>query len=64
MHYISDIVTDPSVKWIQETGQAGSQFTKRGKPIRFCAEAAREGINIRAIIEPGGEGIITAYPIP
>jgi hypothetical protein len=52
MHAISDIATDPEIPWQQVA--AG----------RFSATGFRGGLWIRAIIEPGGEGIITGYPLP
>ena len=64
MHYISDIATDPTIKWVQETGAKGALITRKGHPVRFSAIGTREGTNILTVIEPGGEGIITGYPIP
>lgn len=31
MHSVSDIATDPSLTWVQQTGRAGAAFT-RGTP--------------------------------
>lgn len=62
MDHVSDVATDPSIKWVQPTGKAGATHTKNGAPVRFRADGWREGVNIRVIIEPGGEGIITAFP--
>lgn len=62
MDAISDIATDPNIPWMQITGKSGSKFTKSGKPVRFKAEGTRDGVNIKTIIEPQGEGIITGYP--
>lgn len=64
MHEVSDVATDPSLKWIQQTGKAGAQYTKNGDPVRYFVDGARDGINIRVIVEPGpgGEGIITGFP--
>ena len=39
----------------------GDWFTKAGKPARFSAEGVRHGVNIKVIIEPAGEGSITAF---
>lgn len=61
MHHISDIATDPALKWIPQTGNGG-WFTKAGKPARFSVEGVRDGVNIKVVIEPAGEGIITAFP--
>jgi RHS repeat-associated protein len=64
MHNVSDIATDPSLTWVQQTGKAGAAFTRNGAPVRFYVDGVRDGVNIRVILEPGGEGIITAFPIP
>jgi len=64
LHHVSDIVTDPNLPWIQQTGKAGAEFTKNGDPVRFFIDGVRDGVNVRVIVEPGGEGIITAFPIP
>ncbi|MCW3111006.1 MAG: Rhs family protein [Segetibacter sp.] len=64
MEYVSDIATDPKISWKQIRGKIGEQITKRGLPIRYQAIDSREGVNIKVIIEPFGEGIITAYPSP
>ncbi|MCP4371708.1 MAG: hypothetical protein GY797_26855, partial [Deltaproteobacteria bacterium] len=63
MHEISDIATDPKTKWKQITGKPGNEFTKKGAPVRFEAEGRRDGTNIKTVIEPKGEGIITGYPV-
>lgn len=64
MHNASDVATDPSLRWVQQRGKAGADFTKNGDPVRFYVDGVRDGVNIRVIIEPSGEGIITAFPIP
>ena len=61
MHHISDIATDPALKWVPQTG-SGGWFTKAGNPARFSVEGVRDGTNIKVILEPAGEGIITAFP--
>ena len=61
MHEASDIVTDPKVNWETLTG-TGGDLTKKGKPARFKATAERDGVTIEVIVEPAGEGIITAFP--
>ncbi len=63
MHNVSDIATDPSLNWGQQTGQAGSWFTRAGDPARFSVTGVRDGVTIRVILEPAGEGIITAHPV-
>lgn len=62
MHQISDIATDPSLRWIQQTGRPGADFTRAGDPVRYSVFGTQYGVNIRVIIEPGGEGIITGHP--
>jgi hypothetical protein len=64
MHSISDIATDPSLTWVQQTGRAGAAFTRGGAPVRYTVEGVRDGTKIRVVLEPGGEGIITGFPIP
>lgn len=64
MHEVSDIATDPSLSWTQITGKTGAELTKSGAPVRFGVTGVRDGVKVRVIIEPAGEGIITAYPIP
>jgi RHS repeat-associated protein len=64
MHSISDITTDPSLTWVQQTGRAGAAFTRGGAPVRYTVEGVRDGVKIRVVLEPGGEGIITGFPIP
>ena len=62
MHMISDIATDPNLSWISQTGNGGS-FTKSGRPAKFIVEGIRNNIKIRVVLEPAGEGVITAFPI-
>ncbi|QWL29308.1 hypothetical protein E2R40_10595 [Rathayibacter toxicus] len=38
-------------------------FTKEGKPARFATLGEREGVTIKVIVEPAGDGIITGFPI-
>lgn len=63
MHCISDIATDPTIEWQQITGRTGAKFASNGKPVRFRAVGIREGVKIRVILEPDGEGIITGYTL-
>lgn len=63
MQYVSDIATDPTLPLIQQTGRAGSLFTKAGDPTRFYVIGEREGVKIKVVLEPAGEGIITAHPL-
>jgi hypothetical protein len=55
LHEVSDVVSDPSVRW-------ESNRTVRGLD-RFKARGVRDGVEIEVIIEPKGEGIISAWPV-
>lgn len=44
--------------------RAGAAFTRGGAPVRYTVEGVRDGVEIRVVVEPGGEGIITGFPIP
>ena len=63
MHEVSDIATDPKLQWIQQTGKPGAMFTKAGDPTRWYVIGERGGIKIKVVLEPAGEGIITAHPL-
>ncbi|QEH18195.1 EndoU domain-containing protein [Histophilus somni] len=60
---ISNIATDPNLEWVQQTGTKGSLYTKKGVPSRFKVEGVVDGVRIRVIVEPMGNGVITAFPI-
>ncbi len=62
MHEVSDIATDPALNWVQQSGKPGSLFTNAGNPARFVVFGERSGIEIKVVLEPAGEGIITAHP--
>jgi hypothetical protein len=64
MKGVSDIATDPANTWVQQTGCLGTGFTRAGDPVRFAAEDVYDSLKMRVIIEPGGEGIITGFPVP
>lgn len=51
--YISDIIKNPNSQWIKQPGRP---------PNRWRIEGTREGVNIRIIVEPQGQGVITAFP--
>lgn len=53
IRYISDIIKDPNSRWIKQPGRP---------PNRWRIEGTRDGINIRIIVEPQGQGVITAFP--
>jgi hypothetical protein len=67
MSTTSDLATNPNFLWQPQTG-SGGLYTKSGKPARFVVTDANgnlpvvDGVPVRVIIEPAGEGIITAYP--
>lgn len=63
MNEISDVVTDPSLAWVQRSGPAGAQFTRSGRPVRYTVDGIRDGVTIRVVLEPDGEGVITGFPI-
>lgn len=60
-HYVSDIATDPS-SIAKGMPNDGHLFSGSGKPIRWRLYGTRDGVQIRVVVEPGGEGIITAFP--
>jgi hypothetical protein len=60
MHYVSDVATDPGIVWKKATKPG---FIPKESCMRYEAVGIREGVKIRTIIEPHGEGIITGYPI-
>jgi RHS repeat-associated protein len=62
MSNVSDIATDPNLRWIQQTGVPGTSFTRAGDPARFFVTGVRDGIAVKVVIEPAGEGIVTAHP--
>jgi len=64
MNSVSDIATDPSLTWVQQTGRAGAAVTRGGAPVRYTVEGVSDGVKIRVVLQPGGEGIITGFPIP
>lgn len=61
MHAVSDIATDPSLRWEQQTGSLGADFTNKGAPVRYKVVGVRDGVTIRVVVEPGGEGIISGF---
>lgn len=67
MSTISDIATDPQLKWKPQTG-SGGMYTKLGKPARFVVVDANgnlpvvDGVPVKVIVEPAGEGIVTGFP--
>ena len=64
MHRVSDIATDPKLSWIQKTGPLVAAYTNRGRLVRFVVFGERNGVRVKVVLEPGGEGIITGHPVP
>lgn len=64
MNGVSDVSTDPANTWVQQTGRLGAEFTRAGDPVRFAVDGVYDGLKMHVIVEPGGEGIITGYPVP
>lgn len=62
MRNVSDVATDPSASWTQQSGKKGARFTKNGDPVRWIVQGTRDGVCIVCIVEPDGEGIITSFP--
>jgi hypothetical protein len=70
---VADATTDPNTVWVQQNGPGqGTQVTglparppttNAGAPVRYRADIVVEGVTIRVVVEPGGEGIITAFPV-
>jgi len=46
------------------TGRAGAALTRSGQPVRYSVTGIRDGVNIKVILQPGGEGVISGYPVP
>lgn len=63
MHSVSDVATDPKLKRVQQTGKTGAEFTRKGVPVKSYVDGVRDGVKMRVIIQPGGEGIIISFPI-
>jgi hypothetical protein len=61
MHAVAEVATNPQNTWKPQTGNGGF-FTNKGIPAKFIVIGEFEGIEIKVIIQPMGEGIITAHP--
>ncbi|HSZ39519.1 MAG TPA: EndoU domain-containing protein [Trebonia sp.] len=64
MNGVSEVATDPASEWVQQTGRAGAEVTRTGDPVRYAVNDVYDGLKMRVIVEPGGEGIITGFPVP
>jgi hypothetical protein len=64
LHAVSDVATDAANQWVQQSGRLGAEFTRGGDPVRYVVEGIYDALKIRVIVEPGGEGIITGFPVP
>ncbi|QWL31149.1 DUF6531 domain-containing protein [Rathayibacter toxicus] len=60
---ILDIANDPTLEWKSQDPTEPGNFTQDGAPNRFTAIGERDGVAVKVVIEPMGDGIITAYPI-
>ena len=61
MNAISDVATNPSSVWTQQTGKAGYLFTKAGDPVKYMVDGGYDGIALRVIVQ--GDEIITGFPL-
>jgi len=61
--YVTDIVTDPS-SHVFGGGAGGGPLTHAGNPARYRIYGTRDGVQLRIIWEPRGEGVISAFPDP
>ena len=74
---LKNVANSPNSTWQQATGPGGGRSapvtiggpdpsaplsTRGGRPVRFIVEGRNHGQNVRVIVEPSGEGIITGYP--
>ncbi|MBY6029849.1 EndoU domain-containing protein [Halomonas sp. DP8Y7-1] len=64
---VSDIATDPNLLWKPQSGNGGL-YTRAGNPARFIVTDVEgnwpiiDGVPVKVVVEPAGEGIITAFP--
>ena len=68
MDEVSDIATDPKLQWVRPDGKTELRYNS-GAPARFRVVdpatgdlPVRDGVSVRVVVEPAGEGIITAFP--
>ncbi|QOD11223.1 EndoU domain-containing protein [Rathayibacter toxicus] len=60
---ILDIANDRTLEWEPQDSNIFGMFKENGQPARFIIDSERDGVLIRVVIEPMGDGIVTAYPI-
>ena len=75
---VENVANSPNSTWQQSTGPGGGRnapvtiggpdvnaplTTRNGRPVRFVVEGRNHGLDVRVIVEPGGEGIVTGFPI-
>ena len=75
---VERVSNSPNSTWKQSTGSGyqnapistggpapgGPQLNSKGNPVRYRVRGQDHGKTIEIIMEPGGEGIITAYVVP
>ena len=61
MNAVSEVATNPSSRWVQQTGRPGALLTRAGDPVKWKVEGIFEGVRFRVIVQ--GNDIITAFPI-
>lgn len=61
MRNVSDVATNPSSTWVRQPGQGW--YTKAGDPARWTVTGVADGVPLKVIVAPAGEGIITAHPV-
>ena len=62
LNNIKKVLEDPDSTWTQQTGSPGAEFTKRGQPVKWKVEGTVDGVDIRVITQPGGQGVVTSIP--
>ena len=60
---ITKVVKDPNSKWTQQSGSPGAKFTKKGQPVRWRVDGTIDNVDVRVIVEPDGQGVVTAIPV-
>ncbi|PPG20910.1 hypothetical protein C5C66_06955 [Rathayibacter toxicus] len=59
---ILDIANDPTLEWEPQGSNTFGLFKANDEPARITVIGEKDGVTIKVVIEPMGEGIITAYP--